>query len=194
MTSSLSPLCVYCGSAPGGSAVFMHAASQFGTEMARRGIDLVYGGGKRGLMGAVADGVLAGGGRVTGVITRQLVDKELSHTGVKDMHVVDTMHERKKLMVDRAGGFVALPGGVGTMDELFEVIAWRQLGLHERPIGVLNVAGFYDPLIELLKRMHDERFLRLDVESSVSVAEVAATLLDRMTEYQPRPARAHGQE
>lgn len=192
--SRLSPLCVYCGSAPGASPAYMNAAHELGSIMAARGIALVYGGGKRGLMGGVAEGVLAGNGRVTGVITRQLVDKELAHHAVSDMHIVDTMHQRKKIMVDRAGAFVALPGGVGTMDELFEVLAWGQLGLHNRPVGLLNTEGFYDALLVFLDKMRSQRFLRLNLDSALVVSNSPAQLLDQMEQATPDLAKPHGQE
>jgi uncharacterized protein (TIGR00730 family) len=190
----ISPLCVYCGSAPGARPVFGLTARALGLEMARRGIDLVYGGGRAGLMGSVADGVLAGGGRVTGIITQQLMDKELGHTGIQDLRIVDTMHARKKAMADIARGFVALPGGVGTLDELFEIIAWAQLGIHDHPVGLLNVEGFYDDLVRWLSRARDEAFLRVDPERAVLVDDDASRLLDRMAAAPPIERRAHGRE
>jgi uncharacterized protein (TIGR00730 family) len=199
MTSSpprrdLSPLCVYCGSAPGARPVYAHAARDLGREMARRGIALVYGGGRAGLMGSVADGVLEAGGRVTGVITRQLMDKELGHTGVHELRVVDSMHERKKAMADAARGFVALPGGVGTLDELFEIMAWAQLALHDHPVGVLNAGGFFDPLVELMEHMERQRFLRVPPREAMIVAAEPGPLLDAMAAAPPRTLRPHGAE
>lgn len=189
----LSPLCAYCGSASGARPVYAQAARALGTEMARRSIALVYGGGRAGLMGHVADAILeAGNGtQVTGVITRQLMDKELGHTGIHDLRIVDTMHERKKMMADIARGFVALPGGVGTLDELFEILAWAQLSIHDHPIGLLNVDGFYDPLIALMDHMEREKFLRISPRDAMVVESDAGALLDRMARHRPRAPRAH---
>lgn len=179
-TSVLSPLCVYCGSADGKRPVYAQAAKSLGREMAQRGIDLVYGGGRAGMMGHVADAVLEAGGTVTGVITQQLMDRELGHRGVQTLHIVDTMHQRKKMMADVAHGFVALPGGVGTMDELFEILAWAQLGLHACPVGLLNVEGFFDPLVTLIDHMDAEGFLRLQTKQVLRVESDPARLLEAM--------------
>jgi uncharacterized protein (TIGR00730 family) len=151
--------------------------------MAERGIGLVYGGGSVGLMGGVADAVLAGGGPVVGVITNELVKRELAHDRVADMRVVETMHERKKAMADLARGFVALPGGVGTFDELFEVMAWSQLAIHDLPIGVLNAEGYYGPMLAMLEHAAREGFLRSDPREVLVVEEDPGMLLDRMGRY-----------
>ncbi len=190
----LSPLCVYCGAASGARPVYANAARQLGAVMAERSIALIYGGGRAGLMGHIADGVLGAGGIVTGVITQQLMDKELGHTGIHKLHIVETMHERKKMMADIARGFVALPGGVGTLDELFEILAWAQLSIHDHPIGLLNVEGFYDPLLALLEHMEQEKFLRVSPRDAVIVESDPATLLDRMSRQPPRTPRSHAGE
>jgi uncharacterized protein (TIGR00730 family) len=139
-------ICVYCGSRPGASPAYADAARAIGRWIGRRGGQLVYGGGRNGLMGIVADSTLQAGGRVVGVIPKALVEKEWAHHGCSELHVVDTMHERKRLMAERADAFVALPGGIGTFEEFFEVWTWRQLGYHDKPVGLLNVGGYYDGL------------------------------------------------
>ena len=143
-------VCVYCGSRPGALPVFNDAARAVGHEIGRRGWQLVYCGGRAGLMGVVADAALAVGGRVVGVIPQSLMGRELGHLGLTELHVVDTMHQRKKMMAERSDAFLALPGGIGTFEELFEVWSWRQLGYHDKPLGLLNVAGYYDRLLEFL--------------------------------------------
>lgn len=192
--SRLNPICVYCGSAPGARAAFTDSARALGKALARRGIALVYGGGRAGLMGSVADSVLEHSGTVTGVITRQLMDKELGHSGVQELRIVDSMHERKKAMADAARGFIALPGGVGTLDELFEIIAWAQLGLHDHPVGVLNVDGFYDDLIRWMERARQDRFLRVDPAQAMIVESEPEALLDRMERFAGLQRRPHGHE
>jgi uncharacterized protein (TIGR00730 family) len=162
--------------------------------MGERGISLVYGGGRAGMMGHVANAVLEHKGTVTGIITQHLMDKELGHTGIHELRVVDTMHERKKMMADIARGFVALPGGVGTLDELFEILAWAQLGIHDHPIGLLNTDGFYDPLIALLNHMEQEQFLRVSPADAIVVDADAGRLLERMSVQGPRRPRVHGEE
>lgn len=193
-TRNLSPLCVYCGAANGARPAYERAARELGRVMATRGIGLVYGGGRAGLMGTVADSVLHNGGTVTGVITQQLMDKELGHTGIQELRVVDSMHQRKKAMADIARGFVALPGGVGTLDELFEIVAWAQLGIHDHPVGLLNVEGFYDDLVRWLSRARDDAFLRIDPERAIIVDDDPSRLLDRMAAAAPIERRAHGRE
>lgn len=143
-------LCVYCGSRPGHSTEFAAAARQVGTWIGRHGGQLVYGGGHNGLMGTVADAALAAGARVIGVIPKALVEKEWAHTGCTELHVVDNMHERKRIMAEHADAFLALPGGIGTLEEFFEVWTWRQLGYHDKPVGLLNLNGFYDSLLGFL--------------------------------------------
>lgn len=173
-------LCVYCGSALGARPAYRAAATGLGTLLADRGIELVYGGGHVGLMGAVADGVLAAGGRVIGVIPRALMDRELGHTGIQDLRVVADMHERKMTMAGLADAFVAMPGGWGTIEELSEMLTWLQLGIHAKPIGLLNVDGYYDPLLAFVERMIDERFVRTEHRALMSVAADAETLLEAL--------------
>lgn len=181
-------VCVFCGSRQGGRPIYAEAARAFGATLARRGLGLVYGGGHVGLMGAVADAVLAGGQRVVGVIPRLLADKELAHRGLSELVIVESMHERKAIMADRADAFVALPGGYGTGDELFEVLTWGQLGLHAKPIGLLNVGGFFDPLLAWLDLMVREDFLKATHRRVVRLDADADALLDRLAaEPPPRP-------
>ncbi len=153
-------VCVYCGSSKGARPVYADAARRVGEALGRLGIGLVYGGGRTGLMGVVADAVLEAGGRVVGVIPEHLAGPELAHGGLSELHVVAGMHERKALMARLASGFLTLPGGVGTYEEFFEVLTWAALGLHAKPIGVLNVAGYFDPLLRLLDHAVAERFAR----------------------------------
>ncbi len=153
-------ICVFCGSSPGRSPSYAAAARRLGVLLAERGIGLVYGGGNVGLMGLLADAALAGGGEVIGVIPRALVDRELAHARLSELVIVDTMHERKQKMHDLADGFVALPGGFGTLDELFEALTWAQLGMHGKPCGLLDVDDFWAPLIALVERQRQEEFVR----------------------------------
>ena len=152
-------VCVFCGSRTGTRPEYVEGARLLGTELARRGLTLVYGGSKIGLMGAMADAALAGGGRVVGVLPEVLQTHEISHPGLSELLLVDSMHTRKALMAERADAFIAMPGGVGTFEELFEITTWAQLGLHAKPIGLLNVAGFYEPLLELMRRAVAEGFI-----------------------------------
>ncbi len=178
-------LCVFCGSSAGARPDYVAAAAAFGQLLARRGIGLVFGGGRRGLMGALADACLEEGGQVTGVIPAHLWDRELGHTAVADMRVVSSMHERKALMAELADAFVALPGGVGTMEEFFEVWTWGQLGLHAKPYGLLNASGYFDPLIQFLDHMVEEGFLPAQHRAVVLVEREPATLLERLTTFRP---------
>jgi len=175
---ALGSLCVFCGSSPGESPSFAAAARAFGRLLAEQGTTLVYGGGHTGLMGAVADGALAAGGRVIGVIPSGLVERELAHGGLSEQHVVPSMHERKALMARLADGFVALPGGLGTLDELFEIWTWAQLGLHRKPIGLLDVGGFFQPLLVLTEGMVRAGFVRAEHLGLVTVDDDAARLLE----------------
>jgi uncharacterized protein (TIGR00730 family) len=152
-------LCVYCGSRPGADPAYTDAARAVGHWIGERGGQLVYGGGRNGLMGLVADSTLQAGGRVVGVIPKALVEKEWAHHGCSELHVVDTMHERKRLMAERADAFLALPGGIGTFEEFFEVWTWRQLGYHDKPVGLLNVAGYYDGLLAFLHSSVQAQFM-----------------------------------
>lgn len=173
-------LCVFSGSKFGVRPAYRTAAEALGRQMAARQIGLVYGGADIGLMGALADAVLAGGGEVTGVIPEALVAKEVAHTRLSDLRIVPTMHTRKALMADLADAFVALPGGWGTFDELFEILRWSQLGLHNKPVGVLNVHGYFDPLLALIAHSIDEGFVSPRSGERVIVADDVAPLLDRL--------------
>jgi hypothetical protein len=152
-------ICVYCGSRPGLSPAFATAAAQVGEWIGAHGGQLIYGGGKSGLMGIVADAALQSGARVVGVIPKALVEKEWAHRGCTELHIVDTMHDRKRMMAERADAFLALPGGIGTFEELFEVWTWRQLGYHDKPIGILNVESYYDRLLDFLASSVNEQFM-----------------------------------
>ncbi len=183
-------LCVFCGSSKGSKPLYADSARRFGEQMAARGLGLVYGGGHIGLMGVLADAVLAGGGEAIGVITRAMVERELAHDRLTALHVVDTMHQRKALMADLAGGFAALPGGFGTGDELFEILTWAQLGLHTKPIGLLNVAGYFDPLLAWVDRCIAEGFLRSEHRALLRDAEAEDALLSLLLEGPTGPAPA----
>jgi hypothetical protein len=180
-------LCVFCGSSSGGRVEYRAAAVRLGELLAARGIGLVFGGGHVGLMGVLADAVLRGGGEAVGVIPQALVDKELAHGGLTRLHVVGTMHQRKALMADLADGFAALPGGYGTADEFFEILTWAQLGLHGKPIGLLNVAGFFDPLLAWVERAVGEGFLRGEHRRLLVVAGDAEALLEKLLRYYAAP-------
>lgn len=159
MDSPSFSLCVYCGSKPGTDPAFTQAAIQVGTWIGQHAGQLVYGGGRNGLMGIVADATLAAGGRVIGVIPRALVEKEWAHTGCTELHIVETMHERKQMMAEKADAFVALPGGIGTFEEFFEVWTWRQLGYHNKPIGLLNTGDYYKPMLNFLDSVVQKEFM-----------------------------------
>lgn len=176
-------ICVYCGSAPGRGETYLNAARDFGTALAQRDVRLVYGGASIGLMGAVADAALAAGGKVIGVMPEALVRKEVAHRGV-ELIVTGSMHERKMTMADLADGFVALPGGIGTFEELFEIWTWAQLGFHRKPCGLLNVAGYYDSLLAFLDHARAERLLAQSVRDLLQVEDEAQALLDRFSAWQ----------
>lgn len=178
-------LAVYCGSSAGNDPAFAALARRTGRLLAARGIRLVYGGGGVGMMGAVADAVLAAGGKVTGVIPGFLNTRELKHSAVTDMRVVDTMHERKQIMVMEAQGFMALPGGFGTLDELFEVLTWSQLAIHSRPVGILNTGGFFDGVLATLDHMVHTGFLRQEDRDRVVTAANPEELLEAMAAWKP---------
>jgi uncharacterized protein (TIGR00730 family) len=161
-------------------AEYAQAARRLGTVLGRRAIRLIYGGGRAGMMGAVADGCLEAGGQVTGVIPEFLVGRELAHPLVRDMVVVETMHERKMTMARRADAFVALPGGLGTLDEMFEILAWAQLGLHGKPVGILNTLGYYDALMAFLDHVEREGFLRLNHRAEILFDADEESLVDRL--------------
>jgi uncharacterized protein (TIGR00730 family) len=176
-------LCVFCGSSPGVRPEYAAAARGLGALMAERGIGLVYGGARVGLMGAVADAVLAGGGEAVGVIPHALVSREVAHGGLTALHVVDTMHQRKAMMADLSDGFVALPGGFGTFEEFCEVLTWSQLGFHPKPCGLLNVAGYYAPLLALFDHGVGEGFIRPQHRALVLEETEPAALLARMEAF-----------
>lgn len=176
---------VYCGSATPADPVYIESARNVGRSLAERGIGVVYGGGKLGLMGAVADSALAAGGEVIGVIPQALVSAEVAHRGLTELHVVETMHERKKLFTDLADGFVNLPGGTGTMDELWEALSWAQLGYHADPIGLLNIAGYYDKLVEFWGHMGRVGFLRPQHQGLLLVDSDLDALLAKMASFEP---------
>jgi uncharacterized protein (TIGR00730 family) len=180
-------ICIFCGSRSGARPVYAEAARRLGTALVARGLDMIYGGGHVGLMGVAADAVLAAGGRAVGVIVQSLVERELAHRGLTELHVVETMHQRKALMAERADAFVALPGGYGTGDELFEILTWAQLGFHARPIGLLNTAGYFDALLVWLDHMVREDFLRPRHRELLLVAEDVDPLLDRLREFKATP-------
>ncbi|MEO6846792.1 MAG: TIGR00730 family Rossman fold protein [Chthoniobacterales bacterium] len=177
-------ICVYCGANEGSSPIYAKAAEACGATLAGREISLVFGGGNIGLMGRIADAVLAAKGKVIGVIPQSLVDRELAHRGVTELIIVNSMHERKQCMTDLADGFIALPGGIGTLEELTEVFTWLQLGFHHKPIGLLNVEGYYDPLLELLKHMEGAGFLHDIHREMLFVSDDTATLLDAMEDFE----------
>ncbi|MEQ6334259.1 TIGR00730 family Rossman fold protein [Sphingobium sp. MK2] len=178
-------LAVYCGSATPADLTYIDAARMVGRTLAERGIGVVYGGGRLGLMGAVADAALEAGGEVIGVIPEALVGAEVAHRGCTELHVVQTMHQRKQLFTDLSDGFITLPGGVGTMDELWEAISWAQLGYHQKPVGLLNVAGFYDQLIGFNREMVAAGFIRPQHAGILIHAEGIDELLDALAAYQP---------
>jgi uncharacterized protein (TIGR00730 family) len=178
-------LCVFCGSSTGLDPAFASAARALGTELARRDIGVVYGGGNVGLMGIVADAALAAGGDVIGVIPHALVARELAHESLTELHVVDSMHERKALMASLSDGFIALPGGFGTLEEFCEAVTWTQLGVHAKPCGLLNVAGFYDGLLAFLEHALAEEFLRPTHREIVVSNAHPVVLVDRVIAWRP---------
>ncbi len=178
--NKLESICLFCGASPGANPAYKDAAADFGATLAKQKIRLVYGGGSVGLMGVAADACLANGGEVIGVIPRMLMEKEVGHSGVTEMHVVETMHERKALMTNISDGFIALPGGYGTLDELFESLTWQQLAYHTKPIGLLNVGGFFDGLIQFLDHARDERFLRDLHRESLQTDVDLMTLIEKL--------------
>jgi uncharacterized protein (TIGR00730 family) len=185
MMPHLASVCVFCGSSPGVDPGFVAAAEEVGRLLATQGRRLVYGGGRLGLMGAVADAALAHGGEVIGVIPGALVEKEVAHTGLTELRVVASMHDRKAAMADLTDGFLALPGGIGTLEEFFEIWTWGQLGLHHKPFGLLNVAGFFDPLLAFLDQLTEQRFVRAEHRGMLCTRAVAGDLLEEMTAYRP---------
>lgn len=181
----MNSVCVFCGSHSGKDGAYAEAARATGLAIAHAGIRLVYGGGKVGLMGVVADAVLSSGGQVTGVLPRALFEREIAHSGVADMRVVESMHERKELMAGLADAFIALPGGAGTMEEIFEQWTWSQLGIHAKPCGFLNVNGYFSPLFAMIERMVTEGFLAQSFAAMLAIETEPEQLLQRFRAYQP---------
>ena len=175
-------VCVYCGARPGDEALFAETARQVGEWIGRHGGQLVYGGGSNGLMGIVADATLAAGGRVVGIIPQALVDKEWAHPHCTELHVVDTMHERKRMMAERADAFIALPGGIGTFEEFFEVWTWRQLGYHNKPVGLLNLNGYYDGLLAFLSSVVKHQFMGEWQMDLIAIDTQAPALLKKLVQ------------
>ena len=178
-------VCVYCGSNAGVREDYGVLARALGTEIARRGMGLIYGGARVGLMGQVADAALAAGGRVVGIIPQALVDKEIAHAGLTESHIVASMHERKRMMADLSDGFVALPGGIGTLEEIFEMWTWAQLGYHRKPCALVDTAGYWTGLAAFLDHQVQEGFVRAPHREMLMVDEDPARLLDRMEAYEP---------
>ena len=178
-------ICVYAGSNPGANPAYAEAAADLARLLAQRGIGIVYGGAHRGLMGILADTALEAGGEVIGVMPQALVDREIAHTGLTELHVVASMHERKALMAELADGFIALPGGAGTLEELIEIYTWSQLGLHDKPMGVLNVNGYYDGLAALLDHAQREGFLREEHRAAMHAEATPEALLARFEGWKP---------
>ena len=178
-------VCVYCGSSPGSDPAFVAAARGVGRELAAAGRTLIYGGGRIGMMGAVADAALAAGGRVVGVIPQALVDREVAHPGLTELRVVRSMHERKALMAELADGFLALPGGLGTLEELFEAWTWGQLGLHAKPYALLNVGGLFDRLLEFLDQLVEQRLVQPEHRAMLRVGTDPAAVIADMAAYRP---------
>ena len=178
-------LCVFCGSTAGRRAVYADAARALATALLHRGLGLVYGGGSIGLMGILADAVLAEGGEVIGVLPRGLARKEYAHDRLTELHLVDSMHERKALMASLADGFIALPGGLGTLEEVLEVLTWAQLGIHRKPVGLVDVEGYWGGLLALLRHAVGEGFVRPEYAALLLVDPTPAALLDRLATWRP---------
>jgi len=178
-------ICVFCGSSPGSRAEYRAATEELGAELVRRSIGLVYGGGNVGLMGVLADAVLKAGGEAVGVIPENLMAREVGHNGLTKLHVVHSMHERKALMADLSDAFIALPGGFGTLEEFCEVLTWAQLGLHAKPCGILNVLGYYSPLLAMFDHAVKERFLKQENRRLVVARESATELLRALEQWRP---------
>ncbi|MEQ1690795.1 MAG: TIGR00730 family Rossman fold protein [Gemmatimonas sp.] len=189
MTATLQRVCVYCASNDGVRPEYLEAARQLGTLIAQRGSALVYGGGGSGLMGTLADATLAAGGEVIGVMPHALVQREAAHRGLTALHVVDSMHERKALLAEMADAFVALPGGLGTLEELFETWTWAQLGVHHKPVGLLNVAQYWQSLVTMLEHMEAEGFLRGTPREWLVMESDPVRLLDQLETFEPPRVR-----
>jgi uncharacterized protein (TIGR00730 family) len=184
-------VCVFCGSNVGRDPAYLKAAVSAGEALARAGLTLVYGGGKVGLMGAVADAALASGGRVVGVMPRALFEREIAHSAVSELRVVETMHERKQTMASLADGFLALPGGAGTFEEFFEQWTWAQLGIHGKPVGLLDVNAYFQPLLALIDKIVAEGFMAQTYRDMLIVEPSVAPLLGRFKTYSPPPRKWH---
>ena len=176
-------LCVFCGSSPGRKPEYLQAARELGRILASRNLALVYGGANIGVMGAIADAVLADGGEVIGVIPQGLVEKEIGHSRLSDLRIVHSMHERKSLMFELSDAFIALPGGLGTIEEFFEVLTWTQLGMHQKPCGLLNVCGYYDKMVEFLDHAVEERFIQPAHRTMALIDENPESLLNQLDAY-----------
>jgi uncharacterized protein (TIGR00730 family) len=183
--SEIRRLAVFCGSNPGGRPEYVAAARSFGKLLANRGIGIVYGGSNVGLMAALADAISEERGDIIGVIPRMLVEREVANTALADLRIVESMHERKAMMAELSDGFIALPGGIGTLEEFFEIWTWGQLGMHDKPCGLLNVAGYFDPLLQFLDRAVEEKFVREVHRNMVVVESDPAALLSRFEAYEP---------
>ncbi|WP_339731226.1 TIGR00730 family Rossman fold protein [uncultured Gimesia sp.] len=181
--STLKSICVFCGSKSGSDQQYQQAAIELGRLMAQRSITLVYGGGSVGLMGVIADAVLESGGQVIGVIPRQLATRELIHPGVKEMHIVEDMHTRKAKMSECSDAFIAMPGGFGTLEELFEVVSWVQLGIYSKPIGLLNTTGFYDPLLNMVEHCIESEFIKPKYRDLIIADDNPSTLIEHLERH-----------
>lgn len=181
----MNSICIFCGASPGARPIYIEKAREAGRMIAESGLNMVYGGGSVGMMGAVADSCLDAGGKVTGVITQQLYDLEVGHEGLTDIEIVTTMHERKARMAELADGFVSLPGGIGTLEEMFEVLTWAQLEIHSKPCGLLNVEGYYDDLYDFLQNAVKERFLLPEHAGMLILDEDFESLLAKMMTFTP---------
>jgi uncharacterized protein (TIGR00730 family) len=188
--AALSSICVFCGSSAGADPAYLDAAREVGAGLARRGIRVVYGGARVGLMGAVADAARAEGGEVVGVMPSRMIEREIAHAGIDDLRVVGSMHERKALMTELADAFVTLPGGIGTLDELFEAFTWAYLGLHRKPLGLLDVAGYFGPLTAFLEHAVEQGFLRPETHAMLAVSDDLDDLLGDLERWEPAAASA----
>lgn len=185
----LQTVCVFCAANPGNDVVYRADAIAFGQLLARSGRRIVYGGGRTGLMGALAEGALGAGGRIVGVMPRHLVEREVAHTSLTELRVVSSMHERKTMLSELADGFVAMPGGLGTLEELFEIWTWGQLGLHRKPVGLLNVNGFFDPMLSFLDHAVNEGFIGTENRRMLAVDSAPDALMARMEALEPPKVR-----
>jgi uncharacterized protein (TIGR00730 family) len=179
-------LCVYCGSSPGRDPIYLEAATDLGRALVASGYGLVYGGASVGLMGAVSDSVLAAGGSVLGVLPRSMAEREIAHPGLDRLFVVESMHERKQKMEELSAGMVALPGGFGTLEETFEILTWAQLGYHQKPVGLLDINGFYQPLLRFLDSIEEQGFIKAEHRRLLLVAQTPRQLIEAFENYQPR--------